>query len=213
MVFFYKSTCQAGVGGGVYSTDAWVGRCGSRVQTPTPTQCSDFPIPYKTEFKIFRPSYLSQQWITNGGPLQITSVYFIELCFLLQKPNRQTSKLILFIQPLRHVAIQESDEIDTPFKTKHPENHTVSSRTSPLSSHKGVTPGCQVANGFGFTIFLTDLWILWLNYIGSAGLHPPHWAYRTFTMVTVSPIRQILNTAKCTHAHNKPQSLWNGKCN
>ena len=30
----------------------------------------------------------------------------------------------------------ESDEIDTPFKTKHPNNHTLSGRTSPLRSHK-----------------------------------------------------------------------------
>ena len=40
-----------------YSTDAWVGRCGPGVQTLTlfKTQFSDFPIPLKTEFKIFRP--------------------------------------------------------------------------------------------------------------------------------------------------------------
>ena len=44
-------------GGGGYSTDAWVGRCGRGVQTLTlfKTQFSDFPIPLKTEFKIFRP--------------------------------------------------------------------------------------------------------------------------------------------------------------
>ena len=37
----------------------------------------------------------------------------------------------------------ESDEIhvDTRFKTKHPENHALSGRTSPLRSHKGVSPG------------------------------------------------------------------------
>ena len=35
----------------------------------------------------------------------------------------------------------KSDEIDTPFKTKHLENHTLSGRTSPLRSHKGVPPG------------------------------------------------------------------------
>ena len=34
----------------------------------------------------------------------------------------------------------EIDEIDTPFKTKHPENHTLSGRTSPLRFHGGVTP-------------------------------------------------------------------------
>ena len=34
----------------------------------------------------------------------------------------------------------ESDEIDTPFKTKHPENHTLSGCTSPLRSHKGGPP-------------------------------------------------------------------------
>ena len=34
----------------------------------------------------------------------------------------------------------EIDEIDTPFKTKHPENHTLSDRTSPLRSHEGVHP-------------------------------------------------------------------------
>ena len=44
-------------GGGGYSTDAWVGRCGLGVQTLTlfKTQFSDFPIAFKTEFKIFRP--------------------------------------------------------------------------------------------------------------------------------------------------------------
>ena len=53
-----------GRGGGGYSTDAWVGRWGPGVQTLTPfkTQFSDFPIPFKTEFKIFRPflRHLSQ---------------------------------------------------------------------------------------------------------------------------------------------------------
>ena len=44
-------------GGGGYSTDAWVGRCSPSIQTLTlfKTQFSDFPIPFKTEFKIFRP--------------------------------------------------------------------------------------------------------------------------------------------------------------
>ena len=44
-------------GRGGYSTDAWVGRCGPGVQTLTlfNTQFSDFPIPFKTELKIFRP--------------------------------------------------------------------------------------------------------------------------------------------------------------
>ena len=44
-------------GGGGYSTDAWVGRCDLGVQTLTlfKTQFSDFPVPFKTEFKIFRP--------------------------------------------------------------------------------------------------------------------------------------------------------------
>ena len=44
-------------GGGGYSTDAWVGRCGPGVQTLTlfETQFSDFRIPFKTEVKIFRP--------------------------------------------------------------------------------------------------------------------------------------------------------------
>ena len=44
-------------GGGGYLTDAWVGRCGPGVQILTlfKTQFSDFPIPFKTEFKIFRP--------------------------------------------------------------------------------------------------------------------------------------------------------------
>ena len=32
------------------------------------------------------------------------------------------------------------DEIDTPFKTKSSENHTLSGRASPLRSHKGVPP-------------------------------------------------------------------------
>ena len=42
---------------GEYSTDAWVGRCGQCVQTLTlfKIQFSDFLIPFKTEFKIFRP--------------------------------------------------------------------------------------------------------------------------------------------------------------
>ena len=46
----------AGEGEG-YSKDAWVGRWGPCVQTLTlfKTQFSDFPIPFKTEFKIFRP--------------------------------------------------------------------------------------------------------------------------------------------------------------
>ena len=44
-------------GGGGYSTDALVGRCGPGVQTLTlfKTQFSDFHIPFETEFKIFRP--------------------------------------------------------------------------------------------------------------------------------------------------------------
>ena len=44
-------------GGGGYSTDALVGRCGPGVQTLTPfkTQFSDFHIPFETELKIFRP--------------------------------------------------------------------------------------------------------------------------------------------------------------
>ena len=43
--------------GGGYSTDAWVGRCGPGIQTLTlfKIQFSDFPIPFKTDFKIFRP--------------------------------------------------------------------------------------------------------------------------------------------------------------
>ena len=43
-------------GGGGYSTDASVGKCGPGVQTMTlfKTQFFDFPIPFKTEFKIFR---------------------------------------------------------------------------------------------------------------------------------------------------------------
>ena len=52
-------TLDLGGGGGVgrNPTDAWVGRCGAGVQTLTlfKTQFSDFPIPFKTEFKIFRP--------------------------------------------------------------------------------------------------------------------------------------------------------------
>ena len=49
--------CIRGGGGGGYSTDAWVGRCSPGVQTLTlfKKQFSDFPIPFKTEFKIFRP--------------------------------------------------------------------------------------------------------------------------------------------------------------
>ena len=52
--------CGGGGGGGggeVYSTDAWVGRCGPGVQTLTlfKTQFSDFPIPFKTEFKFSDP--------------------------------------------------------------------------------------------------------------------------------------------------------------
>ena len=69
------------------------------------------------------------------------------MCFVLQKPNKHiyTSKIILF-KPLGHVGHvikAEIDEIlDTPFKKKkHPENHTLSGRTSPLRSHKGVAPG------------------------------------------------------------------------
>ena len=44
-------------GGGGYSTNAWVGRYGPGVQTLTlfKTQFSDFPLPFKPEFKIFRP--------------------------------------------------------------------------------------------------------------------------------------------------------------
>ena len=44
-------------GGGGYSTDAWVGRCGPGVQTLTlfKTEFSDFHIPFETGFKIFRP--------------------------------------------------------------------------------------------------------------------------------------------------------------
>ena len=32
------------------------------------------------------------------------------------------------------------DEIDTPFKTKSSENHTLSGRTSPLRPYRGVSP-------------------------------------------------------------------------
>ena len=48
-------TLDPGEGG--YPTDAWVVRCGLGVQTLTlfKTQFSDFPIPFKTEFKIFGP--------------------------------------------------------------------------------------------------------------------------------------------------------------
>ena len=65
------------------------------------------------------------------------------MCFVLQKPNKHRSKFILF-KPSGHVVIPclkaENDEIDTPFKTKHPENHTLSGGTSLLRSVKECPP-------------------------------------------------------------------------
>ena len=48
----------------------------------------------------------------------------------------------------------ESDQRDTPFKTKHPENHTVSGCTSPLRSHKKVPPPGKFHNCGVFASFV-----------------------------------------------------------
>ena len=47
-----------------------------------------------------------------------------------------------YIRPCNDILFKTKiDEIDTPFKTKSSENHTLSGRTSPLRPYRGVPPG------------------------------------------------------------------------
>ena len=55
-------------------------------------------------------------------------------CCILQKPKQHTSKSIRSCSDTLFKT--EIDEIDTPFKTKHPENHTPGSKT-----HRGENGG------------------------------------------------------------------------
>jgi len=82
--------------------------------------------------------------------LQIAFISFKCASFLIQKPNNLT------IRPSSNTLLKtEIDEIDTPFKTKHSENHTLSGRTSPLRLRKAVR---ETPPGGLQTLFIDSAW-------------------------------------------------------
>ena len=100
----WNEVAQEGGGGG--ATAGWTGRCGPGVETLTlfKTKLSDFTIPLR-QCEIFRP-YLRHLTKIQQRPFADLEFadYFYFICFVLQKPNNNTSKFILF-EPLGHVAI------------------------------------------------------------------------------------------------------------
>ena len=130
---------------GRYSTDVLVGRCGWGAHTLTlfKTEISNFSTLFKTTSRFLRPrlNTLNQKSLSSFVVVQASGIgankkaYKFGILYHFYK-----FKCTCFQLKCDTLFKTKSDEIDIPFKTENPENHTLSGRTSPLRSYMGVPP-------------------------------------------------------------------------
>ena len=131
---FSRTLCPGGGGGGVFDISLcgklWPGR---HTLTLCKTKIADFPILFKTElrFLIACVRHLTR----NHAPCK-TMINKNFCCSLVRRTYAQA-----VYRPRKDTMFKTNiDKIDSLFKTKNPEKHTLAGRTSPLSPYKGVPP-------------------------------------------------------------------------
>ena len=146
-------------GGGGYSTEVWVRRCGWAAQTPTlfKTEISDFATLFKTEISDFltlfktacsflRPGLhiSNQNSLSSFDVAQASGIsankngYKFGFCTIFTNLSVRASCLNIRIPCLRQKVMKSIPRLRQNYK---PENHTLSGRTSPLRPYKGEPPG------------------------------------------------------------------------
>ena len=140
---------------GGYSTDVWVGRCGWDTQTLTlfKTEISDFPTLFKTEISDFptlfkTASRFLRPRLNTFNQKSLPSFVVAQASGISANKKGTNSAFCtiftnctLFLLKCKDTLFKtKSHEIDTPFKTKKAENHTLSGRASPLRPYQGVPP-------------------------------------------------------------------------
>ena len=107
------------------------------------TEISDFPTLFKTAYRFLRPR------LNTSNQKSLSSFVVVQASGIsANKKGYKFGFLYHFYKfkcmhfPFKCVDTlfkTKSDEIDTPFKTENPANHTLSGRTCPLRPYMGVT--------------------------------------------------------------------------